>query len=394
MINNKCVLGFGTVKVLLMSERSSDEEKREIHIERRRKVPPIRAVRGQVKRVNDEKIVQRRHESKPADQKDDDIFSSKHESMQRDVSSLVNRINGLSPKVNQVDDNIKGVLSRINAVKAGGYFLPKDLEEQSNELADRWSKAVPEIMRYSSLQTNQLYQKQSFLESGIQRSISVNELTQHEAELNNLSRDIGLTENMLNSSIQEYQAQYNQVNKELLRAEDTARNLINTSIQWKNTEYPIYSTRVNDLTNNREGFLTLSNLRILFEEEKEEVIKKTLFFATEKRTTREVLLDQPIGSINSIDRGRVGLLKGVGLYIRFKPQTGLDELKIDTRSDDDEDIIHFYDLVVTGRTGDEADKPSTITPTVCPNCSAPFTDEILRGQTSIRCRYCGSVIKL
>ncbi len=382
-----------------MSKRNKDEEEREIHIERRREVPPMRKGRIQEKKVDQkESARQRVYQSRtPAPQKTTDDFPEKQESMKREVNSLVFRVNNLPSKVNQVDGSIKDISNRITAVRAGGYFLPKQLDQQSNKLYEKWSKAAPDLSNYSTQQSNLLKQKQNILESNIQSSNSITDLNQYADTLSNLSRDLFLIENTVNSGLQEYQSQFDQLNKDLQRAEETAKNLSNTSIQWKNNEYPVYATKINDLTNEKQGILTLSNLRVLFEEEKEEVIKKTLFFATEKRTIREVLLDQPIGSIDAIEKGRVGLFKGAGLFIRFKSQIGLDELKIDTRSDDDEDIIHFYNLIVSGQLENETEthEESNITaPTQCPICSAPFTDEILKGQTSVKCRYCGSVIKV
>jgi hypothetical protein len=144
--------------------------------------------------------------------------------------------------------------------------------------------------------------------------------------------------------------------------------------------------------------LALTNLRILFEEIKEEVIRKNLIFATEKKTIREVILDQPIGSIDVIEKGRVGFFKGAGLFFKFKPQTGLEELKIDTTGNDDDKIIHFYNYVISGEAEKELEPvKETIednVPVTCPICSAPYREEILKGQTSVKCIYCGAVIKI
>jgi chromosome segregation ATPase len=384
-----------------MSKKRRDEEKREVHIERRREAPPINRVKVDKEKSPENKTItrQRAYESKPAIQpKSVDNFSEKQESMKREVSSLVFRVNSLPSKVNQIDNSIRGVSTRITTVRAKGYFVPKHLENLSNELNDKWNKAAPEISSYSTQQSNYLLQKQNNLESNIIRSNSINDLSQFETSIDTLSRDLILIENTINSNLQDYQNQYNQLNKELLRAEDTTKNLSNTSIKWKNNEHPVFSTKIQDLTNEKQGILTLSNLRILFEEEKEEVLKKTLFFATEKRTIREVIIDQPIGSIDTIEKGRVGFLKGAGIFIKFKPQTGLNELKIDTRSDDDDDIIHFYNLIISGEATQETEPGKEtsdhIAPTTCPICSAPYSEEILKGQTSLKCKYCGSVIKL
>ena len=380
-----------------MSKRKSDEEKREAYIERRRAAPPRRGTGKRRSENITTKKVSTREKKFEKNQRTTDSFYEKRELLRREVSNLAFKANNIPSKVNQVNDNISELTSRINSVKTGGYFIPKSLEEQSNELLNKWSQAEQDLANYGTRQSNLLLQKQANLESSILNTSSINELLQYENNLKNLARDLALVESTLNSNLNDYQDQFNQINKELLRAEDTQKNLMGTSIQWKNGEFPVYSTRIDDLTNNREGILTLSNLRIFFEAEKEEIIKKTLFFATEKRTIRDVIINQPIGAIETIEKARVGFLKGAGLYIKFKPQTGIDELKIDTRSDDDQDIVYYYNLIQTGQLEGnfQPEKGSSINmPTICPICSAPFTDEILRGQTSVRCNYCGSVIKL
>ena len=76
----------------------------------------------------------------------------------------------------------------------------------------------------------------------------------------------------------------------------------------------------------------------------------------------------------------------------------MDELKIDTSGDEDDQIIHFYNYIISGEAEEELEPVKDVTkkdvPVVCPTCSAPFQEEILRGQTSVKCIYCGSIIKL
>lgn len=63
------------------------------------------------------------------------------------------------------------------------------------------------------------------------------------------------------------------------------------------------------------------------------VLKKTWFIATQKKKVRETTVDKPIGMIDTLVKGRVGILAGQGLYIIFKPSSGQQELKLDTKGD-------------------------------------------------------------
>ena len=135
------------------------------------------------------------------------------------------------------------------------------------------------------------------------------------------------------------------------------------------------------LNKDKHGIIILSNFRFIFEEIKEVVIKRTFFIVTEKKTVREVIIDQPIGAVDEIHKGNVGFLKGSGLYIKFRPSTGLDDLKLDTSGNDDDKIIKFYNHIISGdaqkelvqEDEDADDAPELVR---CPNCSAAIEPQL------------------
>jgi hypothetical protein len=156
-----------------------------------------------------------------------------------------------------------------------------------------------------------------------------------------------------------------------------------------------------DLKNDLHGFLTLTNQRFLYEVEKEVVLKKRLFIATEKKKVRETVVDKPIGTVDNITKGRVGLLAGQGLYIKLKPQTGVPELKLDTSGEDADLVMRFNGFISSGDADRELVSAQAINiekeepvPVLCPRCGAPYIDEIFRGQTSVQCRYCSTSISI
>jgi DNA-directed RNA polymerase subunit RPC12/RpoP len=318
--------------------------------------------------------------------------------MKTDLNSLSFRTRNLPERVNQLDNDINMIQSRIQKIRSSRYHSQKGLDQVSQDLARTWGNSSPSIRSYSQEQSSQLVRRQNSLEAQVDGAGSLSELLALGVLISDLTRDLGSAENSISGQMDDYRAQYQTLDRDLRVAEETVANLANTVIAWKNNEHPVLAVKVQDMTNDKQGVLTLTNLRILFEEVGEEVIRRNLLFATEKKTVREVLLDQPIGSIEVIEKGRVGFFKGAGLYIRFKPQTGLDELKIDTSGDEDDQIIHFYNYIVSGEAerelGPIEETQEDHVPVVCPTCSAPYQEEILRGQTSVKCIYCGSVIKV
>jgi predicted nucleic acid-binding Zn-ribbon protein len=334
----------------------------------------------------------------PTSSETTDNFSSRLASINRDFNSLSFRTRNISSKVSQLDGNIKNLSTRISNIRNNRYYSQKNIEKKAEDLIGKWNSASSDIQSLSDNQINEVTRRQRNFESLVNLAGSIMELERYAYQLSDLSRDVNNIDRMIQGQLNDYQSDYNAMNNELITAEETISNLSNTSIEWKKNEHPIIAIKTHDLTNDIRGVLTFTNLRILFEEVKEVVLRKNLFFATEKKTTKEIVLDQPIGSIEEIEKGTVGFFKGAGLYFKFKPQTGLDELKFDTSGNEDEKIVYFYNYIISGEAEreleSEKEDSDTSAPVNCPNCSAPYSEEILRGQTSVKCIYCGTVIML
>ena len=390
-----------------MAKEKRDEKKREMYIERRREPSTFkkrkngeRAARTPKKRPEKKRSTATRSTAtrvrKPPPAKDE--FSGKLVSMKSELNALSFKSRNIQSSVNQLDENINGISTRVQNIRSNKYYSQKNLENMSKTLSETWKTISPSIESFGFEQANIVSQRQRDLESSLNRSNSLSELERLSYQLSTINHEVINIENLIQGRLDEYRKQYHVIDSELRLAEETISNLSNTSINWKNNEFPVLAVKIHDLTNDRHGVLTLSNNRILFEEVKEEVIRKNFLFTTEKKTTRDVVLDQPIGSVDEIEKGRVGFFKGAGLYLKFKPQTDLDELKIDTDGNDDDKIIRFYNYVISGEAEkefepiqDDIDKNN---PVSCPNCSAPYGEEILKGQTSVKCIYCGTSIML
>lgn len=385
-----------------MAKEKRDERKREMHIERRRNPSTFRnkEIGKRKARTPRKKPAPKRsmatinHE--PSSSKDE--YSGKLASMKSELNALSFKSRNMHSRVNQLDENINGISTRVQNIRSNKYHSQKSLENMSETLSETWKTASPSIESYGLEQGNLISQRQRDLETNLNRSNSLSELERFASQLSTIDHEVINIENIIQGQLDEYQNQYHVIDSELKIVEETISNLSNTSINWKNNEHPVLAVKTHDLTNDRHGVLTLSNKRILFEEVKEEVIRKKFLFTTEKKTTRDLILDQPVGSIDEIEKGRVGFFKGAGLYLKFKPQTGLNELKIDTNGNDDDKIIRFYNYVISGEAEKELEpiqeNIDQNVPVSCPNCSAPYGEEILKGQTSVKCIYCSTVIML
>jgi predicted nuclease with TOPRIM domain len=334
---------------------------------------------------------------KEIEKKDD--YSVKYNSIKSRLTSLSIRTKNLPSRIDQFDLKVNNISNRIKNIRQDNYYSQTNLESEYKNLSKNWNTVHSSVLNSNYNQVNTALQRQNDIENRLNLSKTPLEIDQIETQLSDFTHSIAMMENSLNNQLQEHQNRYNSINNDLILIENTLAQLENSSIDWKNKEYPILAIKAKDLTHDKQGVLTLTNFRILFEEVKEVILRKSFFITTEKKTVKEVTLDQPIGAVKVIEKGRVGFLKGAGLFLRFKPQTGLEELKLDTSGNDDEKVIHFYNYIITGEAQkelipilDEASDSSV--PVNCPHCSAPYSEEILLGQTSIKCLYCGTVIKL
>ena len=143
------------------------------------------------------------------------------------------------------------------------------------------------------------------------------------------------------------------------------------------------------------GTLYFTNHRFLFEGQKEVVLEKHLFIVTKKRMERVVEIQRPVGAVQQISKGRVGLIAGAGVYVEFKPEVGLPVTAFELKGWETDVVTRFFKYI----TGGEADRDiaaahgvtNPVAPTIklarCPACGAPHSGEIYQGQSSVQCEY-------
>jgi len=207
----------------------------------------------------------------------------------------------------------------------------------------------------------------------------------------------------VSKNLSEFESGLQDIEQDLKIAEATVELVSHASFPWKEGESPIFAVEAEEMKDDVEGIVTLTNLRFIFESQREVVLKKTLFIATEKKTVREVVMEKPIGMIDRISKGRVGFLEGHGVFVTFKPEIRLKEMKFDIKGYEADRMIRLFNFITSGEAEREltalqetmdVEERADIRILTCENCSAPYTDEVYRGQTSVKCRFCGSVIAI
>ncbi len=320
------------------------------------------------------------------------------------VSSLGLQLNELNRKVTGIDDSLNRLPTRIQQIRKMNYRVMTSLEKDLASLSEGWSTVkptvtgiiggnVPVLVSEGRTIENELAQRRFASNSDVSQLANIEfKISTFNARVSDLTgRVSGATGEILN--------RLQSLDQNVGVAERTLSLTSGSSFQWKQDESPILSVKAKELNNDVEGILSLTNQRFIFESEKELVLKKRLFIVTEKKRIRETIVDKPIGMVDNIVKGRVGILAGQGLYITFKPNSGQQEMKLDTSGKDADLVLHFHQFI----SGGEADQELATTessktdeqkpmPIVCPRCGAPYSEEIYRGQTSLQCKYCSATI--
>ena len=381
----------------MSNKRERDERRREEHIERRRAIPPRRSSQGKSTRTSkyNRSRKTKTHEEERTEAPDDTqvLLSQINSRLQRARTEA----NSIPRYVQNLDNEIIDLKGRISDIRSQNYVYLRGLEQEYSDLAEKWENRKVSIESETNQKVNSMIHKMGEIGKQLNPDIGYHEIKRLEHGARELETYLDQVRYLVNAQLEEFRDEERRIQDKVFVAENTMDNLASTSINWLQGENPVISVRAHNLDSGDHGVMSLTNRRIIFEEEEEVVLKRTLFIATEKKKVKEVTLEKPIGAVETITKGRVGLLKGSGAYITFKPSAGLDELKLDLNDRDVENLISYFGMIDSGQFDEEKnhepeeDKDEMIR---CPFCNAPYGEEIYRGQTTLRCVYCGTSFKI
>ena len=152
-----------------------------------------------------------------------------------------------------------------------------------------------------------------------------------------------------------------------------------------------------------EGVLYLTDQRLIFEQKEEIATKKVLFVVTEKQKVQGLQLEAPVALVEKVDASKQGMLKNEDhIEIRFLSgapvQTGpFPHLEgrdcLAGTHQPGQDARTSTRAVRWRSTRLPLDKVKAA-PAQCPSCGSTITTVVLRGMDTIKCEYCGLVIRL
>jgi len=336
---------------------------------------------------------------------------SRVRSIESELSSASGAINDVESKLAYVEGAMGTLPSRLATVRGRGYAAMGHLEKSIDLLTRKWTESAP-LLKQAFLNNVQPFTSQiRALEAETQRlraEINMGNFASANSFASRLSMDssslrtrVASEASRVSAPVNELVESINAIDRDLKVAEKTVELFAQAIFPFKQEESPVLAIEGKIMTGDKnEGTLYFTNQRFVFEGKKEVVLEKKFFIVTKKRVDRIVQMEQPIGALQEIIKGRVGLIAWTGIYIRFKPERQLQETPFDVKGWEADVITRFFSYIIGG----EADRDiATIrgvtvkeAPVIqivrCPNCGAPYTKEVYKGQTAVQCEYCRTSI--
>jgi hypothetical protein len=345
--------------------------------------------------------------------KEKEFLYSQLRSIESDLSGASGAISEVQSKLAYVEGAMGSLPSRLVTVRGRGYAAMGHLEKSIDLLTRKWMDSAPLVKQAFANSLEPLTTQIRGLEAEARRlrtEIDAGNIASSQSLASRLSMDASSMRTRAVSEASKVEAPLNElvssinaIDRDLKVAEKTVELFSQASFPFKQEESPVLAIEGKIMTGDKcEGTLCFTNQRFIFEGKKEVVLEKKFFIVTKKRVERTVMIEQPIGALQEISKGRVGLIAWTGVYVRFKPERQLQETPFDVKGWEADVITRFFSYIIGG----EADRdiatikgvPAKEAPIIqivrCPNCGAPYTREVYKGQTSVQCEYCGTSIAI
>lgn len=338
-------------------------------------------------------------------------------SMQSDLDTLRSGINLTSVRdaLEDLDTKLTLLPQRIADLRTKNYPFEKTLETKTADLQKRWPQVRASVQAQAGVLGLQLRNSIQPLEHRMAQLVSTHVVQMARPMADALESEISSLQSRVKSAESTLEGMYNTLSSEmeaLFKHIDEIEWMIAQIAEAKFTLLPteagvkavkaVWARDGKEDKNDPEGVLYLTDQRILFEQKQEVATKKVLFVTTEREKVQSLQFEAPLSQIKTVTANKQGLFKNED-FIKIEFESGAFSREV---------LMHIWQdsaewtgAINRVRTGD-LDKDRTVevdqtavekvkaAPTKCPNCGGILKKDVLRGQDSISCEYCGAVIRL
>lgn len=344
-------------------------------------------------------------------------FSSDVRSLQTKISSLQNsaRLSSASDTVEDMQASVNGMAQRIAGLRQRGYVFEKELEAQAAGFVTQWTQLQPSLVAQINQQSLALQAALRPIETQIAQlagrhpdATALSLLASLRASVETLESKAQAAEDQINGMYDAFRSQVSAVESRLSAADWMLTQVAEAKFGLLPTEGAIAAVKAvwcKDGKENKddpEGVLYLTDQRLLFEQKEEVVTKKVLFIATEKQKVQELRWEAPVALLEEIKPSKQGMLKNEDhLDLRFGSGAPIQNIHVHIWQDANSwlqllnraKIKDFDKTRAVAIDQAEVDKVKAL-PSQCPSCGGNLDQVVLRGQSEVKCQYCGFVIRL
>ncbi len=336
--------------------------------------------------------------------------------LQRRVDSLQSEVHltRLRDQAEDLSTTAGGLIETVKELRARGYPFEKALDGKAADLERQWRALRPRVLKEIDRQASDLERNLGRVENRLRRSTARTRrrkapqaaLEQAEAAVDTLEEKVRSAERSIEGMYDTFQTEVNELAGHLTSVDWMLDQVAEAKFQLLPTEAGIMAVKARwqrEGEDEPEGILYLTDQRLLFEQKQDIATKKVLFFTTEKEKVQQLLLEAPVVQIENAEATKRGVL-GHEDHIDITFGSGGPVAAAHFHLDG-QDSNEWQGLIGRVKAGDfdqdraveldeEAVQKARAAPSKCPSCGALISQPVLRGMDSLKCEYCGYVIRL
>ena len=346
--------------------------------------------------------------------------------LKREVDSLQSKINELQGKVRlkEVRDSLEdlqskvaGMPGKLKDLRARGYPFEKALEVRAEEIGQQFNSLRSSVLTQIEQQTLNLERSIRPIEDDFRRLVGQVSspaaakplAAQIKSAISALEGKVSAVAGTIRGMYDELEAQLREIESRISRADWTLKQLAEAGFRLLPTEAPIRAVKATWIKGEKadkddpQGVLYLTDQRLLFEQKQDVATKKVLFITTQKQRVQNLLLETAVGTVDSAKASKRGLLgheDHLDVKFTYEAAVPLAHFHLDGQDSNEWQGLlgkakaHEFDADRVTPVDEAAVEKVRTAPTACPHCGGAITTQIVRGMDSIKCDYCGKLIRL
>lgn len=336
-------------------------------------------------------------------------IESKFESLESaaQLSSIYDAIGNIDAKLTELPFDLEELRDR-------GYVHSGQLEDRLEAIDDKWDDIRPRVESKLTQEVRRLDDELDEAERLVDRMNVNNEASIRSADtaVDSLERRIRSTDDAIENLYEGIEDELNQIEYQLGRVQQMFDILDGSQeIRLREAEGPLLAVKSqwhrDGEKEGPEGYLFLTDQRLIFEQREEVVTKKKFgIFKADSEMIQEVHVDVEVHEIEEIVHKEEGGFLGMGkddiIEMVLAASADHSRVRFHLQGQDSSDWAAMIKRVQTGDIDEdrsdeyveeleEAGIISTSFPTECPNCFAAIPEQP-RGVTSYTCEFCNAVV--